>query len=212
MHSKKCRLALKLPIDVLALGAGAQDHDAERQIAGQFFEQPDFLRGEGVGLRSVHAESAEYDSAFVLYRQRDAGKIASLQRFGAPRDGGRIGGVVLEADGAAGANGGSDRAASPIRLGPGDLEEIEIPVIESGRGDRAHALGLVVFGETHPRHAVSGFLANDAADVVEQSLLVDRAHQRLVAHADGSVFANQAGESLLRRPWREALSADVQHV
>ena len=135
------------------------------------------------------------------------------QRLGAPGGAERICSVVLNADAFSGAKGGPDDAAPFFRVGPGDpLAFRDDPLVDSGAGDRTHGLCGVVLGKRHPRYAVAGFLADDAADVVEQGLLVDRAHQRLVAHADGSVFANQAGESLLRRPWRGALSADVQHV
>ena len=195
---EEMQIGLKLSVYAFALDASAQHHDAERQIAGQFLEEPNFLRDEGVRLGGINVESPECDRSFVLERKGDAGLIASAQSFGAPRGGPGVRGEILGADGFPGANGGSDGPASPFRIRPGDPGLIDIAVIESGASDGAHRLGFVVFGKSHPRHVVAGLVANNSADVVEQGLFVHRPHQGLVTAADGSQFAIQAPQRVLR--------------
>jgi hypothetical protein len=55
-----------------------------------------------------------------------------------------------------------------------------------------------VFGIGHPRHAVTGLLADDPADFFQQALLVGGAQQGLVAVADRSQFAIRTTQRLLR--------------
>ncbi|MGD0564887.1 MAG: hypothetical protein ABSA66_17585 [Roseiarcus sp.] len=118
----------------------------------------------------------------------------------------------MDADALASAKGGSDGAASPFRVGPGDPGLFDISVIESGPGDRAHRHGVVVFGKSHPHHVVAGLVASNSADVVEQGLLVDRPHQGLVTAADGSQFAIQAPQRVLRAPLLGNAAANVKHT
>ena len=117
---EEMQIGLKPSIDVLALGAGAQHRDAERQIAGQLFEQPDLLRGEGVGLRRIDVQSPEGDRAFVPERKGDPGAKALRQHLGAPGGAERICSVVLNASAFSGPKGGPNDAAPFFRVGPGD--------------------------------------------------------------------------------------------
>ena len=190
----------------LALDAGAQNSDAKGQVSRQFFQELLLLYGKGVRLSGIEIESAERVSGFVLERQSDTGAIAALQGAIPPGGGLGVGGEILR--GALSApDGASAGAAPPFRVGPGKPGLFEIPILEPGPGDRAYAPGVIVFGISHPGHSVTGLVADDAADVVEQGLLVLGPHQELVTVADGQQLAIQPMQRLLR----PLLLRDVLH-
>src|SRR5208337_33811 len=57
----------------LACGPGTQGDDAERQVARQFFQQPNLFRGKSVGLRGINVKTAEGVGMFVLEWQTEGG-------------------------------------------------------------------------------------------------------------------------------------------
>src|SRR5208337_890166 len=104
----------------------------------------------------------------------------------------RVGRKILDVDTCSAPDGCSAWTASAFRVGPAYVGGCEIPIFDPSPGDRTHGLGFIVLGISDPSHAVAGLIANDAADVVEQCLLVHRPQEGLVAVADGSQFAIQA--------------------
>src|SRR5450756_1030475 len=95
-----------------------------------------------------------------------------LQGALAPRLERRVAGEVLRIDDAAAAHAGPGGATSARRVGPGDVDGCQVAVPEARPGYGPHVLGLVALGIAHPGHTVARLLAGDAADALEQCLLV----------------------------------------
>ncbi len=158
----------------LAFRARAQRVDAESQIAGQLCQKLDFAGCKGVGFRGIDGKNTEGASVFILEGQRDAGSIATLQGAFTPRGHARVGREILGTGYFATSDDCPGGAAPPFRVRPGEPGLFEIPILESGPGDRAYGPGFIVFGIPHPGHAIPGLIANNAAYIIEQGLFVNR--------------------------------------
>src|SRR5271166_6346600 len=145
----------------------------------------------------MNGETAEGVVVFVLEGQGDAGTKIALQKALLPGHKSRILCEILNAASFPAPDGRSGGAASTLRVSPSKADSCEISFLGPCPRDRAHALGLVVLGIGHPRHAVARLLADDSADFLEQALLIGGAQEGLVAVADGSQFAIQPTQRLL---------------
>ncbi len=186
-----------LLFEALALDTGAQHHDAERHVPREFIQQACFVRREGMGLAGVEDEDAERALIVVLEGQGDDGTKAAAQGAVAPGRGLGVGGDVLDAYRALAAHGGSFRAAAEALVGPGERYPVEKRVFDTAPGNRTDRAGRIVLAISDPGHPIPGFVADDAADVVEQGLFVLCTQQRLVAGAQRAQFAVQPPLRLL---------------
>src|SRR5271165_7491932 len=129
----------------------------------------------------MNGETAEGVVVFVLEGQGDAGTKIALQKALLPGHKSRSRCEILNAASFPAPDDRPGGAAPTVRIGPGNAEGREISLLGPGPRDRAHALGLVVLGIGHPRHAVARLLADDPADFFEQALLIGGAQEGLVA-------------------------------
>jgi hypothetical protein len=88
-------------------------------------------------------------------------------------------------------DGSAGRAAARIAVGPTQVHLFEKASVSPSAGNRPNRLGRVILSISHPRHAVSGLVADDPANLVQQGLFVFGSQQGLVAHADGTHFPIQ---------------------
>ena len=181
----------------LALDAGTQHHDAKGHVARQFFQQSHLFRRKGIGCGGINIEGTECFCAFVLERQRNGGTIAALQSGLAPGGGIGVGAEILNAGTLSAAEGDSAGTAPAFRVGPGQASLFEKAALDSGPGNGTDGFGCVVFRITHPDHAIASIVADNAADIVKQRLLVLGPHQGLVAVADGAQFTVQTPQRFL---------------
>ncbi|MCY1239309.1 hypothetical protein D9M72_520970 [compost metagenome] len=72
----------------------------------------------------------------------------------------------------AGTDGGTGGAASALAIGPGDVERLDILLVESNVSQGCHRLCFVMLGAPDPGHAIATFLHHHPADFLEQEARV----------------------------------------
>jgi hypothetical protein len=168
----------------VAFLAGPQRADAIGQVVGQFGQQLRLFRVESVRLGGVNVQRAEH-AALDRQRQANASSVASLAGFVAPGQEARILQDVLHGARLARAEGGADRAAPALRVGPGDVHRLQVAFFKAVLRDGPDGLGLVVFREANPSQPIAAVVHHDTANLIQQFRFVRGSNQRLVALADG---------------------------
>ncbi len=127
----------------LALGPMAQRADTVREIVGQFGQQFHFRRVESIRLPGIHHQGAKA-TALVQQRQGDGRSVTAPDRLRAPGSESWIGGNVAGQHRLTGANGRTGGAMTAFGIGPSDVNGVEVTVLETGLGHRAHQPGFIL--------------------------------------------------------------------
>jgi hypothetical protein len=101
-----------------------------------------------------------------------------------------IDGEILDADAPSASHGDRGRTLE-FGVGPSAPGLFQKPTLDAAPGDRPYGLGRIVLAIAHPRRTVTGLIADDATNIVEQGLFVLGSQQGLVALADGFQFTMQ---------------------
>ena len=177
-------------------GAGAQGLDAEGEVLGQFGEQGDLRRVEGVCRVGEDAEVAE-GRPIRLQGQGDHGAEAVAQgRVGPGREVAAVGQVAQD-DRLAALAGDAAGAAAVAGVGPGQrLRGGKGPVLLSRMGHHADPRAAAAARIADPGEAVAAHLDQVGAEGVEESALVQGAGQAAVAAGEDRVGAAQTPQVL----------------
>ena len=145
-----------------------EDHDTLGEVAGHFHEQLDFVVVKGLRAGGIDVEGAE-DLVFGDEGQSDGGGVAPFTGLVAP---GFIIGIfedVLVDDGFGGTDGSAGGPASPLGIGPGDIDGFEIIPFETPLGDRTDSLVFIILGQANPSESIATDIDHDETDILHES-------------------------------------------
>ena len=74
-------------------------------------------------------------------------------------------------------------APAPFPVGPGQVQRLQVPFVETGMGDGPHRFVIVVRGIADPDHGIAAILDDDSADLLQEGRFLLGAHEGLVAAA-----------------------------